>query len=160
MEVDGTPDEDRRQTRIPLSLRASASAVPGDAGSGAASASLPCRRTRGSRGAVHSAEIQYAMGNLDLDKRYSWEPADYEVSKLMQVYFMNFIKTANPNGSGLPNWPAYSANDNYQLMRIDVESHTQSGSRYPNERSRPGTGRSSARKSAPAEPCQREFARY
>jgi hypothetical protein len=46
------------------------------------------------------------MGNLDLDKRYSWEPADYEVSKLMQAYFVNFIKTANPNGPGLPNWPA------------------------------------------------------
>jgi len=76
----------------------------------------------GPQGAVHSAEIQYAMGNLDLDKRYSWEPADYEVSKLMQAYFVNFIKTANPNGSGLPNWPAYSAGDNYQLMRIDMKS--------------------------------------
>ena len=37
------------------------------------------------RGASHSAEIQYAMGNLDLDKRYTWEPADYEVSKVMQA---------------------------------------------------------------------------
>ena len=34
----------------------------------------------GPLGAVHSAEIQYAMGNLDLDKRYSWEPADYTVA--------------------------------------------------------------------------------
>jgi para-nitrobenzyl esterase len=71
------------------------------------------------RGAVHSAEIQYAMGNLDLDKRYTWEPADYEVSKTMQAYFVNFIKTGNPNGPGLPNWPAYSADNNYQRMRID-----------------------------------------
>jgi para-nitrobenzyl esterase len=78
----------------------------------------------GPRGAVHSAEIQYAMGNLDLDKRYTWEPADYEVSKLMQAYFVNFIKTANPNGPGLPNWPAYSAG-NCQLMRIDVESRAE-----------------------------------
>ena len=60
----------------------------------------------GPRGASHSAEIQYAMGNLDLDKRYSWEPADYEVSKVMQAYFVNFIKTGNPNGPGLPEWPA------------------------------------------------------
>jgi len=79
----------------------------------------------GPLGAVHSAEIQYAMGNLDLDKRYSWEPADYEVSKLMQAYFVNFIKTANPNGPGLPNWPAYSADNNYQLMRIDVEARAE-----------------------------------
>ena len=39
----------------------------------------------------------------------------------MQAYFVNFIKTADPNGPGLPNWPAYSADANYQLMRIDVE---------------------------------------
>ena len=60
------------------------------------------------------------MGNLDLDKRYAWEPADYEVSKTMQAYFVNFIKTGNPNGPGLPNWPAYDAETNYQRMRIDV----------------------------------------
>jgi para-nitrobenzyl esterase len=74
------------------------------------------------RGASHSAEIQYAMGNLDLDKRYTWEPADYQVSKVMQAYFVNFIKTGNPNGPGLPEWPAYRAEDSYRIMRIDVES--------------------------------------
>jgi len=73
------------------------------------------------RGAAHSAEIQYAMGNLDLDKRYTWEPADYEVSKTMQAYFVNFVKTGNPNGPGLPNWPAYRADNNYQRMRMDVK---------------------------------------
>jgi len=51
-----------------------------------------------------------------------WEPADYEVSKTMQAYFVNFIKTFNPNGPGLPNWPAYRADDHYQRMRIDVKS--------------------------------------
>jgi para-nitrobenzyl esterase len=77
------------------------------------------------RGASHSAEIQYAMGNLDLDKRYTWEPADYEVSKTMQAYFVNFIKTGNPNGPGLPNWPAYRADNNYQRMRIDAKSQVE-----------------------------------
>src|ERR1019366_2646545 len=64
-------------------------------------------------------------GNLDLDKRYTWEPADYEVSKTMQAYFVNFIKTGNPNGPGLPNWPAYRADNNYQRMRIDVKSQAE-----------------------------------
>ena len=77
------------------------------------------------RGASHSAEIQYAMGNLDLDKRYSWEPADYEVSKVMQAYFVNFVKTGNPNGPGLIEWPAYRADSKYQRMRIDVESRAE-----------------------------------
>jgi para-nitrobenzyl esterase len=82
-------------------------------------------RPAGPRGAVHSAEIQYAMGNLDLDKRYTWEPADYEVAKTMQAYFVNFIKTGNPNGLGQPDWPEYRADNNYQRMRIDVESHAE-----------------------------------
>jgi len=85
------------------------------------SAQLPA----GPRGAAHSAEIQYAMGNLDLDKRYLWEPVDYEVSKVMQAYFVNFIKTGNPNGAGLPEWPAYRSDTNYQCMRIDAEAHAE-----------------------------------
>lgn len=76
----------------------------------------------GPRGAAHSAEIQYAMGNLDLDNRYSWESGDRKVSETMHAYFVNFIKTGNPNGAGLPQWPAYTAEGNYQRMRIDVES--------------------------------------
>src|SRR4051794_28547119 len=79
----------------------------------------------GPRGASHSSEIQYAMGNLDLDKRYAWEPVDYEVSKTMQAYFVNFIKTGNPNGPALPNWPPYRADDNYQRMRIDMKSQAE-----------------------------------
>jgi len=77
------------------------------------------------RGAAHSAEIQYAMGNLNLDKRYAWEPADYKVSEVIQAFFVNFIKTGNPNGIGLPNWPAYAAATNYQRMRLDVDSRAE-----------------------------------
>jgi para-nitrobenzyl esterase len=74
------------------------------------------------RGAVHSAEIPYAMGNLDLDTRYPWDQDDHKVSRTMQGYFVNFIKTGNPNGASLPNWPAYEAKTNYQRMVIDVTS--------------------------------------
>jgi para-nitrobenzyl esterase len=96
------------------------------AGRGGTGESVAGARQPAPRGASHSAEIQYAMGNLDLDRRYTWEPADYEVSKAMQAYFVNFIKTFNPNGSGLPNWPAYRADDGYQRMRIDVKSQAES----------------------------------
>jgi para-nitrobenzyl esterase len=69
------------------------------------------------RGAVHSAEIEYAMGNLDGNKVFAWTPDDYKVSKVMQEYFANFIKSGNPNGEGLPDWPTFSAN---QRLIIDV----------------------------------------
>ena len=92
-------------------------------GAGRAAGRGGARQPSGPRGAAHSAEIQYAMGNLDLDKRYSWEPADYEVSKTMQAFFVNFIKTGNPNGPGLPEWPSYQSDN--KVMRIDVESHAE-----------------------------------
>ncbi|MCW3082241.1 carboxylesterase family protein [Segetibacter sp.] len=74
------------------------------------------------KGAVHSAEIEYAMGNLGSNKVYDWTPDDYKVSKVMQEYFANFIKTADPNGQGLPKWPALNTSSNQQFMRIDVNT--------------------------------------
>jgi para-nitrobenzyl esterase len=73
------------------------------------------------KGAVHSAEIEYAMGNLATNKVYAWTPDDYKVSKIMEEYFANFIKTANPNGAGLPTWSP--VNSTYiPVMHIDVNT--------------------------------------
>jgi para-nitrobenzyl esterase len=95
-------------------------------GRGAAGASGRGGRAGGAaavaRGAAHSAEIQYAMGNLDLDTRYAWDADDHKVSETMQSYFANFIRTFNPNGPGLPEWPAYTAKSDYMRMRLDVTS--------------------------------------
>jgi hypothetical protein len=39
------------------------------------------------RGAVHSAEIEYALGNLASNKVYAWSPDDDRVSASMEQYF-------------------------------------------------------------------------
>ncbi|MDX2045425.1 MAG: carboxylesterase family protein, partial [Chitinophagaceae bacterium] len=77
------------------------------------------------KGAVHSAEIEYAMGNLSYNKVYAWTPDDYKVSRIMQDYFANFIKTGNPNGSGLPKWQPANSGNTVQVMKIDVNTRSE-----------------------------------
>ena len=75
-------------------------------------------------GAVHSADIEYAMGTLDTNEYYDWNEDDYAISKLFLTYYANFCKTGNPNGKGLPLWTAITK-ENLEaapVMKIDVES--------------------------------------
>ncbi len=74
-------------------------------------------------GAPHACEIEYCMGNLHLIKEYAWTADDYKVSETMLNYFANFIKTGNPNGVKLPEWPAAKAGDNTPpVMILNAES--------------------------------------
>ncbi|MFM2146418.1 MAG: hypothetical protein RL732_1254, partial [Bacteroidota bacterium] len=74
------------------------------------------------KGAVHSAEIEYCMGNLHYNKVYAWTEEDNKVSRTLQGYFVNFIKGGDPNGKGLPQWPMRSYKQPASVMYIDVES--------------------------------------
>jgi para-nitrobenzyl esterase len=76
-------------------------------------------------GAVHSSEIEYALGNLPTNLAFNWQPEDYEVSAIIQEYFANFIKTGDPNGLGLPDWPAVKSNSPATVMHIGVTTGAQ-----------------------------------
>jgi para-nitrobenzyl esterase len=78
------------------------------------------------KGAVHSAEIEYAMGNLSTNKVYAWTEEDYKVSRIMQEYFANFIKKGDPNGAGLPAWPAVNTSNTVPVMHINVNTRVES----------------------------------
>lgn len=73
-------------------------------------------------GAVHSGEIEYALGNLATNPVYAWTAQDYAVSDLTQRYFANFVKTGDPNGAGLPEWPRAYATDPPRVMVLDTVS--------------------------------------
>jgi len=84
------------------------------------------------KGAVHSAEIEYALGNLSTNRVYDWQPEDYAVSEIMQTFFVNFIKTGNPNGLGVPDWKPLDTKS-VQVMHIDVNTRLvedKNGERY------------------------------
>ncbi|MBR3717096.1 MAG: carboxylesterase family protein [Bacteroidaceae bacterium] len=73
-------------------------------------------------GAVHSADIEYAMGNLATNEYYDWQEEDYAISKLFLSYYANFCKFGNPNGEGLPTWTPINGLDVAPVMYIDVTS--------------------------------------
>lgn len=78
-------------------------------------------------GAVHSAEIEYALGNLDVNPLYAWTSEDRSISATMQGYFAAFIKAGDPNAPGLPRWIPASASDDVikrQVIDVDTRSDT------------------------------------
>jgi para-nitrobenzyl esterase len=77
------------------------------------------------KGASHSTEIEYALGNLPTNRVYDWQPDDFLVSAIMQDYFVNFIKTKDPNGAGLPYWPLYQSWQKDPVQYIGVDTRRQ-----------------------------------
>ena len=67
----------------------------------------------------HAGELPYAYGNLWRHKGL-YDEADLALSKTMQAYWVNFVKTGDPNGAGLPRWEARTAADE-QLLQLDTE---------------------------------------
>lgn len=72
-------------------------------------------------GAAHGGEIGFVFENFS--QAMPAVPADLKVSDEVSSYWTNFAKTGDPNGAGLPNWPAFT-NANQQVMDLNDPSHS------------------------------------
>jgi para-nitrobenzyl esterase len=62
--------------------------------------------TQGTYGVFHSSELPYALGSLNKADR-PWTATDKGIADVLSAYWANFIATGDPNGKGLPRWPAF-----------------------------------------------------
>jgi len=60
-------------------------------------------------GAFHTSEVPFALHTLKYWDR-PWTTKDYAVEKYMSTYWVNFIKTGNPNSKDLAEWKPYEVN--------------------------------------------------
>jgi para-nitrobenzyl esterase len=70
-------------------------------------------------GPAHGTDISFVFDNLGVRPGSTPAPEDKEVAKLMNAYWVNFARTGDPNGKGLPEWPVYSPKTNEIL---DIQS--------------------------------------
>jgi para-nitrobenzyl esterase len=70
-------------------------------------------------GSNHGSEMPYVFGNIDVPAIGGSKP-DKATSDQVMGYWTNFAKTGNPNGPGLPEWPAFTtANQQVRVIGTD-----------------------------------------
>ncbi len=61
------------------------------------------------KGAPHATEIPFVFDTVAVRYGKDLDPKDKATAEAANAYWVNFAKTGNPNGKGLPEWPAYNA---------------------------------------------------
>lgn len=60
-------------------------------------------------GAFHSSEIPYVFDTLDKSPDRGFTAEDRKIASTIGRYWINFVKTGDPNGTGLVQWPVLDA---------------------------------------------------
>jgi para-nitrobenzyl esterase len=70
-------------------------------------------------GSGHGSDVPYAFQTLSGGRGGAPKPEDLKLSDVISSYWVNFAKSGDPNGPGLPKWPAFAEN-NQQAMVFDA----------------------------------------
>jgi para-nitrobenzyl esterase len=70
-------------------------------------------------GAPHATDVPFVFDTARAHYGAPLTEADEKVAQEINTYWANFIKTGNPNGAGLPDWPAYQSSSD---MLMDFTS--------------------------------------
>jgi para-nitrobenzyl esterase len=67
-------------------------------------------------GPPHATDIPYAMDTVKAKYGDKLTPTDEKVAQLLHAYWVNFVRSGDPNGKGLPKWPVYERKDDVLLQ--------------------------------------------
>jgi para-nitrobenzyl esterase len=73
-------------------------------------------------GSPHGQDVPYVFGHLDVSNPQTTK-TDLEISDAMVTYWTNFARYGDPNGEGVPEWPAFS-DANPVVMYFSQTPHT------------------------------------
>jgi para-nitrobenzyl esterase len=83
------------------------------------------QRGKAIKGAEHSSEVVYAFDRLGALLGDKVTAVDAAVASTMHRYWVNFARTGNPNGAGLPSWaPVTKADDPLLEFQADGRAVT------------------------------------
>lgn len=65
----------------------------------------------GAKGAQHASDIPFFLDTVATKYGPATTAQDRSMARAINTYVVNFAKTRNPNGTGLPAWPPFRANE-------------------------------------------------